>query len=59
MGDDRCERFQNLVSHDPRALRRAGLVSSRTVGKMVLYALSDAERVLLAEVLAVDVEAAS
>jgi DNA-binding transcriptional ArsR family regulator len=46
------ERSQNLVSHHLRALRAAGLVDSRRDGKMVLYALTDAGRALLASVLA-------
>jgi hypothetical protein len=47
-----AERFQNLVSHDLRALRAAGLVDSRRDGKMMLYALTDAGRALLASVVA-------
>jgi ArsR family transcriptional regulator, lead/cadmium/zinc/bismuth-responsive transcriptional repressor len=38
---------ENLVSHHVRALRSAGLASSRREGKMVLYSLSDAGRALL------------
>jgi DNA-binding transcriptional ArsR family regulator len=34
------ERAQNLVSHHVRALRGAGLVSSRREGKMVMYRLT-------------------
>src|SRR5947209_4332099 len=34
------ERSQNLVSHHLRALRGAGLVSSRRDGKMVMYRLT-------------------
>jgi DNA-binding transcriptional ArsR family regulator len=41
------ERAENLVSHHVRQLRSAGLVSSRRDGKMVLYSLTDAGRVLL------------
>jgi ArsR family transcriptional regulator, lead/cadmium/zinc/bismuth-responsive transcriptional repressor len=36
-----CERSQNLVSHHLRALRRAGLVSFRRDGKMVMYQLTE------------------
>jgi DNA-binding transcriptional ArsR family regulator len=35
-----AERAENLVSHHLRALRRAGLVSSRRDGKMVMYSLT-------------------
>ena len=45
------ERAENLVSHHLRALRSAGLVSSRRDGKMVLYALTDHGRRLLTAVL--------
>lgn len=41
------ERSQGLVSHHLRALRAEELVRSRRDGKMVLYALTDAGRVLL------------
>lgn len=41
------ERSQGLVSHHLRALRAQELVRSRRDGKMVLYALTDAGRVLL------------
>jgi DNA-binding transcriptional ArsR family regulator len=44
------ENPQNLVSHHLRALRAAGLVSSRRDGKMVMYAATDACRSLLAAV---------
>jgi DNA-binding transcriptional ArsR family regulator len=44
------ERAENLVSHHARALRTAGVVSSRREGKMVLYALSERGRALLAAV---------
>jgi DNA-binding transcriptional ArsR family regulator len=53
-----AERSQNLVSHHLRALRVAGLVVSRRDGKLVMYSLSDAGRVLLGAVLEADVEAA-
>jgi DNA-binding transcriptional ArsR family regulator len=46
-----AERAQNLVSHHVRVLRRAGLVSSRRDGKMVMYSLTDEGRSLLASVL--------
>jgi DNA-binding transcriptional ArsR family regulator len=45
------ERAENLVSHHLRALRSAGLVVSRRDGKMVLYALTESGRHLLAAVL--------
>jgi DNA-binding transcriptional ArsR family regulator len=45
-----CERAENLVSHHLRALRTAGLVTSRRDGKMVMYAVTDAGRALLAAV---------
>lgn len=45
-----CERAENLVSHHLRALRAAGVVSSRRDGRMVMYAVTDAGRTLLAAV---------
>ncbi len=45
-----CERPENLVSHHLRALRTVGLVARRRDGKMVMYALTDAGRALLAAV---------
>jgi ArsR family transcriptional regulator, lead/cadmium/zinc/bismuth-responsive transcriptional repressor len=45
------ERAENLVSHHLRALRSAGLVTSRRDGKMVMYALSDSGRALVDAVL--------
>jgi DNA-binding transcriptional ArsR family regulator len=50
VADDRwvAERARNLVSHRLRALRSAGLVSSRRDGKMVLYSLAPAGHALLA-----------
>jgi DNA-binding transcriptional ArsR family regulator len=45
-----CERPENLVSHHLRVLRTAGVVSSRRYGKMVMYAVTDAGRALLAAV---------
>ena len=52
-----CERAENLVSHHLRALRTAGVVASRRDGKMVMYAVTDAGRALLAAIHA-DVERA-
>lgn len=43
-----AERAENLVSHHLRALRGAGLVTSRREGKMVLYSLAPAGHALLA-----------
>ena len=45
------ERAQNLVSHHVRTLRTHGLIRSRREGKMVMYALTDEGRELLAAVL--------
>src|SRR5438552_11217913 len=45
------ERAQNLVSHHARALRGSGLVRSRREGKMVIYALTEEGRALVASVL--------
>jgi ArsR family transcriptional regulator, lead/cadmium/zinc/bismuth-responsive transcriptional repressor len=45
------ERAENLVSHHLRALRAAGLVSSRRDGKMVMYTLTQDGRSLLRSVL--------
>ncbi len=63
-GDELCvcdlawvtERPENLVSHHLRTLRSASLVTSRRVGKMVMYSITEAGRALLAAVRA-DVEA--
>jgi DNA-binding transcriptional ArsR family regulator len=44
------ERPENLVSHHLRTLRGAGFVTSRRDGKMVMYAVTDAGRTLLAAV---------
>lgn len=44
------ERAENLVSHHLRALRHADLVTSRRDGKMVMYAMTDTGRTLLAAV---------
>ncbi len=43
-------RAENLVSHHLRALRAAGLVSSRREGKMVMYSTTSTGRALLAAV---------
>jgi ArsR family transcriptional regulator, lead/cadmium/zinc/bismuth-responsive transcriptional repressor len=45
------ERAENLVSHHLRALRTAGMVSSRRDGKMVMYSLTDSGRSMLTAVL--------
>jgi ArsR family transcriptional regulator, lead/cadmium/zinc/bismuth-responsive transcriptional repressor len=45
-------RAENLVSHHVRALRQAGLAGSRRDGKMVMYALTDVGRTMLAAVTA-------
>ena len=45
-----AERAHNLVSHHLRLLRRAGLVTSRPDGKMVMYSLTEPGRALLAAV---------
>lgn len=45
-----AERPENLVSHHLRALRHAGIVSSRRDGKMVMYAVTNAGRALLAAI---------
>ncbi len=50
-----AERAENLVSHHLRALRAAGLVASRREGKMVMYAITDAGRALLAAVAGAEV----
>ncbi len=53
-----CERSDKLISHHSRALRAAGLVSSRREGKMVLYALTTEGLALLDVILASAAEAA-
>ena len=45
-----AERSENLVSHHMRVLRGAGLVRSRRDGKMVMYAVTEAGRALIAAV---------
>ena len=45
------ERSDKLVSHHARALRAAGLVTSRRDRKMVMYSLTETGRVLLDSVL--------
>jgi DNA-binding transcriptional ArsR family regulator len=45
------ERSDGLVSHHARALRTAGLVTSRRDGKMVLYSLTEAGAALLKAIL--------
>lgn len=45
-----AERPENLVSHHLRALRNAGVVSSHRDGKMVMYAVTEAGRALLAAI---------
>jgi ArsR family transcriptional regulator, lead/cadmium/zinc/bismuth-responsive transcriptional repressor len=42
-----CSKAENLVSHHVRALRAAGLSSSRRDGKMVLYTLTPTGHELL------------
>ena len=42
-----AERSENLVSHHLRILRGAGLVRSRRDGKMVMYEVTEAGRVLM------------
>jgi ArsR family transcriptional regulator, lead/cadmium/zinc/bismuth-responsive transcriptional repressor len=44
------ERPQNLVSHHLRALREAGLATSRRDGKMVMYALTSEGTALVATI---------
>jgi DNA-binding transcriptional ArsR family regulator len=50
-------RAENLVSHHVRALRTAGLATSRRDGKMVMYSMNERGRALLATI--ADVEVAS
>jgi DNA-binding transcriptional ArsR family regulator len=49
-------RPENLVSHHVRALRSAGVATSRRDGKMILYALSPLGRELVQAVLGLPVE---
>lgn len=42
-----AERAENLVSHHLRALRAAGLATSRREGKMILYSLTERGRALV------------
>lgn len=53
-----AERAENLVSHHLGALKRAGLVSSRRDGKLVLYRLEEPGRALLQVALEAQVEPA-
>jgi DNA-binding transcriptional ArsR family regulator len=46
-----AERSEKLVSHHVRALRTAGLVTSRRDGKMVMYSLSEQGRRLVRDLL--------
>lgn len=48
-------RSQNLVSHHLRVLRSHGLVESRRLGKLVLYALTAQGRAFLAAVMGAEV----
>src|SRR3954447_15674415 len=50
-------RAENLVSHHVRVLRTAGLASSRRDGKMVMYAMTERGKALLATIS--DVQVAS
>ena len=43
-------RAENLVSHHVRALRTAGLASSRRDGKMVMYSMTERGKALLATI---------
>jgi DNA-binding transcriptional ArsR family regulator len=43
-------RAENLVSHHVRALRTAGLATSRRDGKMVMYSMTERGRALLATI---------
>ena len=48
-------RAENLVSHHVRALRTAGLASSRRDGKMVMYAMTERGKALLATISDIEV----
>ncbi|HMJ34928.1 MAG TPA: metalloregulator ArsR/SmtB family transcription factor [Baekduia sp.] len=50
-------RAENLVSHHVRALRTAGMATSRRDGKMVMYSMTERGKALLATIS--DVEMAS
>ncbi len=52
-----CERSDKLISHHARALRAAGLVSSRREGRMVMYSLTSGGRALLDAVMPARVRA--
>jgi DNA-binding transcriptional ArsR family regulator len=54
-----AERSENLVSHHLRALRSAGVATSRRDGKMVLYSLTEQGRELLKVLLAGEPEQAA
>jgi len=49
-------RAENLVSHHVRALRTAGLATSRRDGKMVMYSMTARGRALLATISGVEVD---
>ncbi|MFZ1996640.1 MAG: metalloregulator ArsR/SmtB family transcription factor [Solirubrobacteraceae bacterium] len=51
------ERAENLVGHHLRALRDAGLASSRRDGKIVFYSLTESGRRLLDALLGIEVPA--
>jgi DNA-binding transcriptional ArsR family regulator len=51
------ERAENLVGHHLRALRDAGLASSRRDGKIVFYALTETGRRLLDALLEIETPA--
>ncbi|SDL17876.1 DNA-binding transcriptional regulator, ArsR family [Nonomuraea jiangxiensis] len=50
-----CDLAQNLVSHHLRALRTAGLATSRRERKLVIYSLTDTGRTLLAALMGTSV----
>lgn len=53
-----CDLAQNLVSHHLRALRTAGLATSRRDGKLVIYSLTGTGRALLVALMGTGVPAA-
>lgn len=53
-----CQRSDKLISHHARALRTAGLVTSRRDGKMVMYSLSSSGIALLDVLLSEKIEVA-